>query len=139
MITLDTSGLLALFDRKDPFHAACLATFRADSGPAIISAAILSEVGWFLADRRRFSSVLEVSFLGDLVAGAYEVDWNTADLERIAILVDRYNDLPLGIADASVIARAERHGGLLLSTDRHFASVIERDPTVRIRVLPADA
>jgi uncharacterized protein len=133
---LDTSGLLALFDRKDSYHAACIQVFAADSGSAIIPAAILAEIGWFLKDRRRFPALSLHTFLADLAARAYAVEWAEGDSVRIADLVDRYDDLPLGVADAAVIACAERHGGNVLTTDRHFSLVMERDPTIRITVLP---
>jgi uncharacterized protein len=136
VITLDTSGLLALFDRKDSRHADCVRVYRADSGPAIIPAAILAEVGWFLEDRRRFPPQPLHTFLADLAAGAYGVEWADEDLIRIAALVVRYDDLPLGIADAAVIACAERNGGNILTTDRHFSEVVGRDPTIHITVLP---
>jgi hypothetical protein len=35
-----------------------------------------------------------------------------------------------------VIACAERHGGNVLTTDRHFFEVVERDPTIHITALP---
>ena len=139
MITLDTSGLLALFDRKDSHHAACVQVYTADSGPAIVPAAILAEIGWFLEDRRRFPPQLLHTFLGDLADGAYAVEWIDEDSVRIAALVERYDDLPLGVADAAVIACAERHGGNVLTTDRHFSQVVGRDPTIHITVLPTVA
>jgi predicted nucleic acid-binding protein len=45
----------------------------------------------------------------------------------------RYRDLPLGFADAAVVAMAERNGGLVLSLDRHFHMVAQEGT---IRVLP---
>jgi uncharacterized protein len=139
VITLDTSGLLALFDRNDSNHVACVQVFSADSGPAIVPAAILAEIGWFLEDRRRFPPQLLNIFLTDLVDGAYAVEWAHGDVVRIAALVERYGDLPLGIADAAVIACAERYGGNVLTTDRHFSQVVGHDPTARITVLPTTA
>jgi predicted nucleic acid-binding protein len=136
VITLDTSGLLALFDRKDPYHAACVQVYAADAGAAIIPAVILAEIGWFLEDHRRFRRRHLHTFLADLNAGAYGVEWTGEELPRIASLVERYDDLPLGVADAAVIACAERHGGNVLTTDGHFSQVVERDPTIHITVLP---
>lgn len=62
MITLDTSGLLAVLHRRDPDHVACRRVIEDDGGPFIVPAAILGEVGWFLEqrfplDRRHFSVV----------------------------------------------------------------------------------
>jgi predicted nucleic acid-binding protein len=51
----------------------------------------------------------EAAFLRLLESGWFQlVDLTGSDLSRIAVLVERYHDLPLGSADASVIAVAER-------------------------------
>jgi len=53
---------------------------------------------------------------------------------HIRALTRRYADLPLGFADAAVIACAERHGGRVLTRDlRHFG-VVAREG--RLIVLP---
>jgi uncharacterized protein len=57
----------------------------------------------------RLGSETEAQFLDSLVAGEFELEaLTTSDLERMADLVRRYADFPLGAADASVIAVAER-------------------------------
>lgn len=64
------------------------------------------------------------TFLSDLETGAFTLDCGEADLPRIRELIDRYADLPLGYADAAVVACAERRGGRVLSYDiRHFQGV----------------
>lgn len=51
------------------------------------------------------------SLLEDLDTGAFAFDCGDRDLPRIRELVSRYADLPLGVADAAVVACAERNGG----------------------------
>jgi predicted nucleic acid-binding protein len=48
-----------------------------------------------------------------------------ADLRRMAELVERYSDFPLGGTDASIVALAERLGAATIITldRRHFGSV----------------
>ena len=59
---------------------------------------------------------------------------------RITELVIRYQDLDLGLADAAVIACAERHGGRVLSTDRrHFPLVARGEQTISVLPLDSDA
>jgi predicted nucleic acid-binding protein len=90
----------------------------------MISVAILSEIAWFL--ETRFVGRAQWTVMDDLRNGAYTLDWLRHDIERIYALTRRYADLPLGLADAAVIACAERHNGKILTTDyRHF-SVVER-------------
>ena len=51
----------------------------------------------------RLGSETEAQFLDSLVAGEFELEaLTTSDLERMADLVRRYADFPLGAADASV-------------------------------------
>lgn len=85
---------------------------------------MITEVAYLLATRLGVEP--EVRFLGDLAAGAFSVEPVPArDWLRVAELVARYRDLPLGTVDASVVATAER----LELTDvatvdrRHFALV----------------
>lgn len=59
------------------------------------------------------------------------------DMSRIAELVDRYDDLPLGTTDASVIALAERLGVDEIATldHRHFR-VVAPNHAKAFRLLP---
>ncbi len=132
MITLDTSGFLALINRRDRGHIACLAAMKADRGPFYLPSGLLSEIGWFLEKRYRH---LQSAFLADLAEGVYTVDWGPLDLDRLSTLIEKYDNLPLSIADAIVVLCAERHGGQVLTLDEHF-SIVGRDPNIRIRVHP---
>ena len=51
----------------------------------------------------------------------------------IRALVMRYADLPLGFADAAVVACAERSGGRILTLDRDF-TIVSRE--VPLTILP---
>ena len=131
LITLDTSGLYALVNRRDPDHASVKAAFAADGGPYLVPAGILAEIG-YLIERRLGARVLD-ALLGDLASRALSLDCGEDDISRIRELVGRYDDLPLGLADAIVIACAERHGGRVLTLDSDFA-VVARER--KITVLP---
>jgi predicted nucleic acid-binding protein len=77
----------------------------------------------------RATPAAEASFLRSVVAGTFRlVEPAPADLERTAALIEQYADLPLGAADASVIAVAERFGvkTVLTLDQRHFRIVHPR-------------
>jgi len=79
----------------------------------------------------------EVRFLGDLAAGNLIAEPVAAsDWLRVAELVARYHDLPLGTVDASVIAAAERLGTNDIATldRRHFTVV--RSSIGELNLLP---
>ena len=104
-----------------------------DRGPYVVPVGILAEVTYMLEQRLGLPT-LEL-FLDDLVSGEYMLDCGLEDLARIKQLVRQYADLPLGFADASVIACAERSGGRVLTLDVRDFSVAAR--ACPIQILPA--
>jgi predicted nucleic acid-binding protein len=134
LITLDTSALLPLLSRRDPAHNRMRAAVGGDRGPYLVPAGILAEIGYLLG-RRAGPGALDV-LLDDLVAGALTYDCGDRDLPRVRELVARYQDLPLGVADAAVVACAERNGGRVLALDRDFA-VVAKEGTITVLPEPA--
>lgn len=80
----------------------------------------------------------EVRFLGDLASGAFSSEpVRAGDWLRIAELVSRYRDLPLGTVDASVVAAAERLGiGSIATLDRRDFGVIRPAHVPAFQILP---
>jgi predicted nucleic acid-binding protein len=132
VITLDTSGILALLDERDPRHDDAVSVLMADRGPFLVPAGILAEIG-YLVERLLGIAVID-AFLGDLESGAFVLDCGDADIPRVRELVVRYADLPLGTADASVVACAERNGGRVLTLDSRDFGVVAAEG--RITLLP---
>lgn len=88
---------------------------------------VITEVTYLLATRLGVEP--EVRFLGDLASGAFTLAPVVAgDWLRVAELVSRYRDLPLGTVDASVVATAERLDITEIATldHRHFSVVRPR-------------
>jgi uncharacterized protein len=131
VITLDTSAIFALANRRDPQHKLVRSAFLADAGPHLIPSGIMAEVGYLLETRLGIGAILR--FLDTLMQDLM-LDCGEKDLQRVQQLVERYDDLPLGLADAIVIACAERHGGAVLTLDEDF-TVVAREG--KLRVLPA--
>jgi predicted nucleic acid-binding protein len=97
---------------------------------------VITEVVYLLGTR--LGAEPEIRFLGDLAAGAFTVEpVAAADWLRIAELVGRYRDLPLGAVDASVVAAAERLGLTEIATvDRRHFTVVRPDHVVAFTLLP---
>jgi predicted nucleic acid-binding protein len=132
VFTLDSSGLFAILNRRDPDRDRARAALSAAKRPYLVPAGILCEAACLIEHRLRLD-VLE-AFLSDMEIGGYTLECGERDLGRIRALVRRYADLPLGFADAAVIACAERNGGRALTFDlRHFA-VVAREG--RLTILP---
>ncbi len=130
MITLDTSGILAALNRADPDHARVRSTLEDEAGPLIIPVAILAEAGYMI-ELDLGAEVLR-QFVADLAAGFYELDCGESDMARVGALLERYADLKLGMADASVIACGERRGGRILTLDQRDFGPIAREGTITI-------
>lgn len=94
----------------------------------------LTEAAYILASRH--GPRLEAAFLRGLVN--FEVVAPTAaDLARMADLVEQYANLPLGAADASIVALAERLGtDTVITLDRRHFSVIRPRHCEQLVLLP---
>jgi predicted nucleic acid-binding protein len=130
LITLDTSALYALLDRRDPDHARVLDVLRADPGPYVVPAGIMAELAYLVESRLGAAAMDAV--LADLESGAYSPDCGEDDLPRIRGLASRYESLPLGYADSAVIACAERSGGRVLTLDERDFGVVAREGTIEV-------
>ena len=114
-------------DRDDAHHQKCLDLLQSHPGPLLVPVLVITEVTYLLGTRLGTGS--EVRFLGDLAAGNLIAEPVAAtDWLRIAELVSQYRDLPLGTADASVLAAAERLDAPQIATldRRHFGVVQSR-------------
>ena len=139
MIILDTSGLLSAIDASQHHHEASARALRASRGPFLLSPFVLAELDYLLSVR--VSRAAAQALLQQVAAGAYRLEpMTTADVGRALEIVERYADLSLELADASLVVLAERHGtvDLLTLDERRFRAV--RGPRDRpFRILPADA
>jgi uncharacterized protein len=132
VITLDTSALYALINRRDTSHERIKRALLAEGGPYLVPVGILAEITYLV--ERRVPMALD-PFLADLQSGAFSLDCGLDDLPRIRQLVRRYADLPLGYGDATVVACAERNGRRVLTLDAHFG-VVAREGAVTTVELP---
>ena len=93
-------------------------------GPLLVPMLVVTEVVYLLGTR--LGAQAEVRFLGDFAAGNLIAEPVAAeDWLRMAELVGRYADLPLGSVDASVVAAGERLALREVATldRRHFGVV----------------
>jgi predicted nucleic acid-binding protein len=139
MIVLDTGGLLAALDANEELHGRCVAALASAKPPRVLSPFVLAELDYLIGTRVGHEA--QVALLDEVSRGAYQLEsFSAEDVERAGQVMKRYADLRIGLADASVVVLAQRHGTLdLLCTDeRHFRSL--RGPGGKpFRLLPYDA
>jgi predicted nucleic acid-binding protein len=125
VITLDTSGIVALFVRKDQRHREAVRALEAARTPTVVPLGILAEVDEVIG--RRLAQAASRAFLEAIQTGETLLDCGDLDLPRITTLMSRFAALSLGFADAAVVACAERNGGIVLTFDRDGLETISRD------------
>lgn len=136
MLIIDTGVLLAAADRSDPDHEVCARLVTDERRPLITTPLVIAEAGYLI--ERQLGPMAEAGFYRSLVSGDLVVEaMRVGDWERIAGLIDRYADLPLGGTDASLVVLAERHSLRRIATlDRRHFSVVRLADGSPFELLP---
>ena len=107
MILTDAGSLVALLDTRDSYHFDALdALSRLSGEPMLTTMACLTEAMYLLYKQGGYAYQAR---LWDLRAtGQLSLHNSTDDeIDRMAALMEWYNDTPMSLADASLIATAE--------------------------------
>jgi uncharacterized protein len=138
MTIVDSGAVYALYDSTDLHHLSVREAFKRVRGPLVIPTAILAEIDYLLES---FLSIdAEIDFLDAVRIGVFTLESFTgADLDRCRELINQYRDLNLGLADAAVVATAERLGvhEILTVDERDFRAVVSKHGRP-FSLLPAD-
>jgi len=119
VILADSGFWIALGNRRDQHHKiACTALERWANEGFVTTWPVLTEVTHLLV--ARVGVYQSLTFMDAVAQGACTVLPMSDDaLSRITHLMHRYRNLPMDLADASLILLAEQLGeGRILSTDR---------------------
>lgn len=117
-IIIDTGFFIALFNKKDQYHKPAIKLMNSISNRQWVSTwPVLTEVCYMLIRDQVFhaiSGMLELYEKGGLML--FQMD--THHMIRMKQLMKKYQDLPIDLADASLILLAEDLGhGEIVSTD----------------------
>lgn len=120
MTLCDTGPLIALIDASDAHHTRCAAILPGRRGPLLTTWPCLTEATHFLG--RGGGWRLQRALWALVDAGALVLHSpNAAEASRVRALMEQYQDLPMDLADASVVAAAESlHLAEVFTLDRHF-------------------
>ena len=118
MIVADTSGLLALYNGAEPAHAGVARAVAEEREPLVVSPYVVAELETLVTTRVGPQAALAV--LRELSGGAYLLPClDGDDLVVVGDVVERYGDLRIGVADASLVVLADRYAtSRLLTLDR---------------------
>ena len=121
MTLTDTGPLVALLDKDDVHHAACVAASkRLPSSPLLTTWPCFTEAMYLLGEvggYRYQTELWELRQAGRLVLH----DLIPAEIDNMVRLMEKYQDAPMDLADASLVALAEsRKLPRVFSLDSHF-------------------
>jgi|SRR6185369_10406687 len=118
MVIVDSGAWLALANRRDRHHARVRSALAKLREPLICTTPVLTETSHLLLARLGTDALL--SFMESWVTGAFQVFELTSEhAPRLAALMKKYADLPMDLADASLVLVAESLGhGRIISTDQ---------------------
>ena len=103
---------MALIDRDDKLHADCVAALESWTGPIITTEAVLTETLYLVGPQWR----AQTTCLEFLLRGAFQmVPSSPASLKRVSALMEKYRNVPMDFADATLVALGEE-----LQTDWAF-------------------
>ena len=117
---VDAGPLVALLDRADPEHDACVSALKALREPLVTVWPAFAEAMYLLGGswpgQKALWSRLETDAL--TLAGLDE-----SDAPRMRELMEKYRDLPMDLADAALVRVAERESltGIFTLDRKHFS------------------
>jgi predicted nucleic acid-binding protein len=119
MVIADTGFWLALANRRDAHHESAVRALNALEGERlVVTWPVMSETCYLLLDR--LGPVAQSRFIASHAAGAFDIaDPGIHPPDRIGALMQKYETLPMDLADATLVLLAEWLGhGRILSVDR---------------------
>ena len=117
MIIADTGFWIALANQRDRYHEEAKGILGQLREPLITTWPVMTETCRLLVARLGVDS--EIRFLRAARDGSFSIfSLDERHLGRIEVLTKKYRDLPMDLADASLVILAEELGsGRILSTD----------------------
>jgi predicted nucleic acid-binding protein len=134
----DTSGVYSLDDADDAGYAATTSVVESEAGPLLLPVILLAEIDYLLHSRLGADAAFQ--FLEAVDQQDFTlVPVMAPDLARCRELLTQYRDLEIGLADATIVAAAERLAipRHLTQDQRHFRAIQPRG-FEHFVLLPAD-
>ena len=115
-LLLDTGGLISLLDRSQNGHKEFVRFFETWKRPVVSTEAVLTEATHLLGNLRGGRKACLDFFLS---GAATLVPCSRSTLHRCRELMEKYTDLPMDFADATLVVLAEElDTNWILTTDR---------------------
>lgn len=115
-VLLDTGPFVALLDKSEKNHERCVAFFQAFKGTFLTTEPVLTEAVYLLG-RSLTAQRACIEFV--VRGGATLIPQSAQSLSRAVVWMEKYQDLPMDFADATLVSLAEEAGiGEIFTLDR---------------------
>ena len=104
-LLLDAGPLIALFSRRDADHALVRDYLRDSRAQLLTTWPVVTEAWHLLAQHQRIAMLRWIKAGGVTVA-----DFDDESSDRLIGLLEKYGDLPMDLADASLVLLAQKTG-----------------------------
>ncbi|WP_420582251.1 type II toxin-antitoxin system VapC family toxin [Reichenbachiella sp.] len=110
---IDAGPLIALFDRSDRYHTQALEFIKGFEGQLWTTWPVVTEVSHMLD----FSTKAQVAFLKWIERGGLKLfELKDRHIGRLTELTEKFDDVPMDLADASLIVVSEERGQKEIAT-----------------------
>ncbi len=104
---IDAGPLIALFNKNDKYHEKIKEFIKNYTGLLTTSWPVITEVCHMLD----FNTGAQIDFLKWIQLGGLKVeDIKTEEIDKIIKLSEKYSDIPMDLADATLVVISERLG-----------------------------
>ena len=133
-LLLDTGAFVALVDRSETAHDDCVAALERWTGPVVTTEAVLTETLYLVGPEWKAQKVA----LEFILRGAFQlVPSSHASLRRVAALMERYRNVPMDFADATLVALGEElETNLVFTLDRRGFSTYRLHRRKAFQIIP---
>ena len=115
---VDCGPLVAFYDRKDQWHEWTHEQMEAITPPLLTTEPVLTEACFLLQRGTGRPGVILRAVQSGILQIAFDVETEAAALET---LIDRYANVPMSLADASLVRLSELHrDSRVFTLDRDF-------------------
>ena len=106
-LLLDTGAFVALLDKSENNHQKCVGFFKSFRGKILTTEPVLTETIYLLGPSVKAQKAV-IKFI--LKGGAILVPQSTDSLSKASALMEKYRDVPMDFADATLVYLAEQTG-----------------------------
>lgn len=133
-LLLDTGAFVALVDRSETAHDDCVAALERWTGPVVTTEAVLTETLYLVGPTWKAQKVA----LEFILRGAFQlVPSSQASLRRVTALMERYRNVPMDFADATLVVLGEElETDWVFTLDRRGFSTYRMNRRKPFRLIP---